>query len=413
MGPINDILKPFKIRLNFDTALPINSGWIYCLEKRPHPITAGIDNDYDTGIWVGASLDIAPPARPVIIGKLGWADRGDYSNRKRAFLGDYKRDSQEQLGDVVLVAESVYGKGRVLVFGDTSSFQNGVIANTHFFLDRVFSWLSSAGTKYYPAQQGLAALALLMLAGYMLARRPNVLLYFACALAANAVLWLDTCYRSEMTGPEPSAPGFAKPSFYKPACIDISHMERFAPFASSDNSLWGLSINLMRNRYMPLFMKEISGTDLAEADLLIVNSPAVPFTRNETGLLKDFLQKGGSIIWAVGWEEFEASKSFLSEFGLSVDSVPLGSAEIKLKKATVKFVEAWPVTGGSDLKQIIIEKWGHAIIVYQPVGRGGILLIGDSEFLHSRNIESYKTYNPGNIRFIRYLLNKLGELKTN
>ncbi|MDP6179436.1 MAG: hypothetical protein QGG48_06045, partial [Desulfatiglandales bacterium] len=192
MGPVNDILTPFNITLNFDTALPITSGWIHGLEKRPHPVTAVLNKDQGAGIWVGASLAVSPPARPVITGKLGWADIGDYSNKKRAFLGNYKRSSNEQLGDVVLVAESEYGEGRVLVFGDTSTFQNGILMNTYFFIDDIFSWLVSArGSLYDPFRQTLLCLALLAPAVFLLIRMPSTVMLMAFVLSAHAALWVS------------------------------------------------------------------------------------------------------------------------------------------------------------------------------------------------------------------------------
>ncbi len=85
----------------------------------------------------------------------------------------------------------------------------------------------------------------------------------------------------------------------------------------------------------------------------------------------------------------------------------LGPGEIEIGRLKAKFLEAWPIVGGNESKQIIAEKFGYPVIVYQPVGKGGLLVIGDSEFLHSRNIESYKNYDFKNIRFFKYLLDKI------
>ena len=42
-----------------------------------------------------------------------------------SFLGNYHYDEGERLGDVVLVATATHGRGRVVVWGDTSAFQGG------------------------------------------------------------------------------------------------------------------------------------------------------------------------------------------------------------------------------------------------------------------------------------------------
>ncbi|OQY59143.1 MAG: hypothetical protein B6245_08350 [Desulfobacteraceae bacterium 4572_88] len=408
MKPINDLLEPFDIALNFDTALPVLSGWVHSLEKRPHPIIRQIENDYETAIWVGASLKISPPAAPVIVGKLGWADTGNYLNTKRAYLGDYKRSRKEPLGDVVLVAESSYGRGKVLVFGDTSTFQNGVLMDSHHFIDDIFRWLSGSGSRSYPLAQLTICLLLLMIAGYALHKRPRPETFLICILAAYAGLLAGEIQKSsqiseasEMVSPQAE---------YKPACIDLSHKGRFSVFASGDESLWGVSMSLMRNKYIPLFMKDFSEQSLFQSDLCVIVAPTAEFSSEERAILKTFMRNGGNLVWAVGWEEMAASESFLSELGFSIDSVPLGPAEIVIGQRTVKFVEAWPVMGGDNSRRIIAKKLDYPVVVWQPLGKGGLLLVGDSEFFHSKNIESYKNYNFDNIAFFRYLLNILKQI---
>ena len=409
MGPINDLLLPSNISINFDTALPFKTGWIHSLEKRPHPITKHIGEAYETSIWVGASLHISPPAQPVIIGKRGWADIGNHANIKRAYLGDYKRGPDEQLGDVVLVAEAYYGKGKVLVFGDTSTLQNGVLMISYPFIDRIFDWLSRRGNTQHPVRNLLLALFLLIPAGYLLSKaRLSAVLVLACFFVANVALLITSYTRAthaEIRSQIHKAPDSAS---YRIAYIDVSHHERFGISAPSGNSAWGISMNLMRNGYIPLFMNRFSEQALFNSRLFVVIAPTVKFSRYETDVLKRFMQNGGIVIWTVGWEELEASRRFIEEFDFSIDSVPLGPSEVDIEKEKVQFFEAWPVLGGSDSKQIIAEKWDYPLLVYQPVGKGGLLLAGDSGFLLSKNLESYKGYNIKNIRFLKYLFEKMG-----
>lgn len=139
--------------------------------------------------------------------------------------------------------------------------------------------------------------------------------------------------------------------------------------------------------------------------MLFVIAPSREFSSKEILVLKDYMEKGGKIIWSVGWEEMEASRSFLKEFNLEIDSIPLGPAEVQIGNIKAQFVEAWPVTGGDSSKQVFVEKWGYPIVLFQPVGKGGVLIIGDSQFLLSKNIESYKQHNLNNIRFVWYMIN--------
>ena len=408
MGPINNLLLPSNISINFDTALPLKTGWIHCLEKRPHPITKHIGDDHETAIWVGASLRISPPAQPVIIGKRGWADTGNHRNTKRAYLGDYKRGPDEQLGDIVLVAESYYGKGKVLVFGDTSTLQNGVLMSSYPFLDRIFDWLLRSGCTQHPVRNLLLALFLLIPAGYLLSKtRLSIVLMLTCFLAVNIALLITSYARATHAETRSQTHKAPDSTPYHVAYIDVSHQERFGISASSENGAWGISMNLMRNGYIPLFMKNFSEQALFNSRLFVVIAPTVKFSRYEIDVLKRFMQNGGIIIWTVGWEEVAASKKFIDEFDFSIDSVPLGPAEVDIEREKVKFFEAWPVVGGSDSKQIIAQKWNYPILVYQPVGKGGLLLAGDSGFWLNKNLESYKGHNVKNIRFLKYLFEKL------
>ncbi|MCP4117599.1 MAG: hypothetical protein GY737_19820 [Desulfobacteraceae bacterium] len=415
MGPINEILAPFDIRLNFDTVLPIRSGWVNSLEKRKHPTTGEIRNDNETAIWVGASLETGPCAMPVIIGKRGWADKGDYANKKRAFLGDYKRNGREQLGDLVLVAESALGRGKVLVFGDTSTFQNGVMPVTWKFLDRIFDWLSRERDVFYPGVQSAAAGGLFLTAFFLAAARcsrdlrPTGLLWLLCIISADSAVRINSTWISASPGT-----GTVKPALpmetgvkYKPVFIDTSHHERLSVFGPSDDGVWGLSLNLMRNGRIPMLMDNFSGEQLAGADLFFVIAPTTPFSGDEIEILTRFMENGGTVVWTVGWEESAGSASFLDSLGLSIDSVPLGKAACATPLGQASFVETWPIVGDGASMTILAEKFGYPIMIHRPVGKGGLVLAADSWFLLNKNLETYKKYNPANIRFFRHLIHRL------
>jgi len=76
------------------------------------------------------------------------SDWGDYLNVDRAYLGDYVYNPGEQLSDVILVAGAYYGDGKVIVFGDTTPFQNPALLQSYPYLHNVFAWLSN-GRSFY------------------------------------------------------------------------------------------------------------------------------------------------------------------------------------------------------------------------------------------------------------------------
>jgi hypothetical protein len=123
-GPFNDLLSPYGIRFRFDSASFFAGSWSDALERRLHPMNRGTRFDDEYQIWVGASLEVDPQAAPVVVARYGYSDFGDMANVQRSYLGDRVYNPSELLGDVVLAAEARQGRGKVLVFGDTSGYQN-------------------------------------------------------------------------------------------------------------------------------------------------------------------------------------------------------------------------------------------------------------------------------------------------
>lgn len=78
---LNEVLGPSAIRVNFDSAMFEIGGWLQSYQAMSHPITAGTEDSRNQfGVVIGASLDVKFPARPVLVGRWGWADPGDEGN---------------------------------------------------------------------------------------------------------------------------------------------------------------------------------------------------------------------------------------------------------------------------------------------------------------------------------------------
>ena len=141
MKPLNHLLEPVNIKFRFDSAFTATR-WFNAYELFPHPITASLDYSNDTlQHSTGASLDIAPPASPIINAKFAFSDKGNYAN-SNGYLGDYLYQPGEQFGDLAVVAGATYGNGKVVVFGDTSGFQNLPLYHSHQMMNRLFSYLA-------------------------------------------------------------------------------------------------------------------------------------------------------------------------------------------------------------------------------------------------------------------------------
>src|SRR5260370_16509 len=83
--------------------------------------------DHRTPLGVGVGDRVRPqwPARPLLTRRGGWNAPGD-EGRSAAMMGNHHSDAGERLGDIVLISEQPIGKGKVVVFGDTSGFTNNI-----------------------------------------------------------------------------------------------------------------------------------------------------------------------------------------------------------------------------------------------------------------------------------------------
>ena len=404
--PLNDLLKPSEISFRFDSALPLDSKfkWITCYQLFHHPITSNLQSLDELQISVGASLD-SPYSIPIIIGRYALSDTGDLTNEEMAFLGDYEYNPGEQIGDIVLAASMHYGNGKVLVFGDTSSFQNAAIAYSILFIQDVFTWLTSDKTQTDELLQ--LGISLILLIGV-------VILYFfqknnrVRFVVFPLVLCIGLLISNSATGLFASETNLEGNIVY----IDTSHGERFTFEPFTDESVNGLILNLNRNGYLPLILREFSKENMKQAKILIFNAPTKSFTKDEVEFLSSYIFDGGIVILATGYEDKDASNLLLNEFQLDVEGIPLGpvpygEANPEEYENEPRFVDSWPIIfNNKDTKSYYNFTWDrdYSLMVFVEHGSGGLLLIGDSQYLLDKNIESIYDYWPGNIIFLKNIL---------
>ncbi len=414
MSPLNQLLKPIGISYRFDDALPIDPdfNWIPCYQLMHHPITYKIDSLDEIEISVGASLDVNAGSFPVIIGRYGLSDEGDRLNVNRAYLGDYEYNKGEHIGDIILVAGAYYGNGKVLVFGDTSSFQNTAIVNSLPFLNSVFSWLSSQRTATIEyAQVGISLVLLLCAFVLYIISRNNRIHFVLFPLVLCIALIISSVVNPMIIGKEEIKNNIVY--------LDTSHVEKFNLESHNEKSLTGTILNLMRNGYLPLILRDFSKDEIQNSDILIFNAPTKTFSGDEVNIIKQYIYNGGLVILSTGYQEKDASMPLLREFGLDLYDIPLGPIPYVEEKPEEyqkepRFVDSWPIgfEENSDTEifyGINISEETYVLMTFTGYGNGGLLFIGDSEFLTDKNIESLDDYWPGNIQFLK---NIIDEMKT-
>jgi len=405
---LNSLLAPVGIQYRFDAALPLDLTfrWVTCSKILYQPSTAFLNSMDELQISVGASLDITYLASPAIIGTAAYSDEGNRSNEQTAYLGDYTYHSGEQLGDIILAASAYYGNGKVFVLGDTSSFQNTALPSSYQFLHRLFSWLTSnqQGTIYYVQITISLAFLIIALILYLCLRTPSF--PFAIIPFLLLILLLLSTTIQSLLVPIPVVSE-------RVVCLDVSHGERISLEMFTEDSLTGLTLNLNRNNYFPIFTRDFLKELVRQSSLVVFNAPTTTFTSDEVEFLDEYMTDGGVIILATGYDDASASQPLLNLVDLSTDPTPLGpipygEGNISMYQDEPRFVDSWPIIPG-DIPMVSYynftwNDYTYHLVVFVQHGKGGLLLISDSQFLLDNNLESMYDYWPGNIIFIKQLL---------
>jgi hypothetical protein len=411
--PLNALLSPVGIRYRFDAALPVDDTlkWLTSTNMMYHPLNEPFISPYQLQYGVGASLDVSYPAFPLIIGTTALSDNGNQSNSDIAYLGDYDYNKGEQLGDVILVAAAYYGQGKVLVFGDTSTFQNPAVPFSAPFLQSTFTWLTNTQTPLLVMIQRDVSVLLLITAVLLivLSKRNTVPYAVFPLLMCLSLLVSISLNPLILTADE----GYATNNI---VFLDTSHGERLSLESFTDDSLNGLFVNLQRNNYLPFVLQEFSKAKIRQSQLFICVAPTQAFTAEDVRFLEEYMDGGGVVILATGYEDKDASQPLLEAFDIDIEPTPLGPVPYVEENLTLyqnepRFVDSWPVVfEDNQIRSYYNFTWENFtfhLVVFAPHGAGGLLVIGDSQYLLDKNIESIYDYWPGNILFLKYLLEEL------
>jgi len=407
--PLNDLLSPVEISFRFDSALPLDSkfNWLTCYQFMHHPITYNIKNFDEIQISVGASLNISLNSIPIIIGRYALSDTGDPLNKDISYLGDYKYNQGEQLGDVILAAATFYGEGRVVVFGDTSTFQNSALPYSYSFIHNVILWLDSEQTATTVLLQNVFSILLLAAALIIIFTHKKTSLSFTIlpfvltiALVVSVIVNLVFIPGMQISG--------------NLVCIDASHNERFNLEPFTEKSLNGLIINLNRNGYIPIILREFSQEKIVKSKILIFNAPTKLLTLEEIEFLDKYMSNGGFIILATGYPDKEAVDSLLKRYSLDILNVPLGpfpyvEENLEEYEDQPRFVDSWPIVFDENQGQSYYNFTWHIdyhLMVFVKQAKGGLLLISDSQYLLDKNLESIYDYWPGNIVLLKNIIDE-------
>jgi hypothetical protein len=402
---INDLLAPTHIRLNHDSAQFYPQGWFNSYRIRQGTAFAWLPDPAENrlSILVGSSLALRPPARPLILGRFGYGDRGPKEeDAERGYLGDFEYQVNERLGDLVLVAGEQVGAGKVLVFGDTTSFFNLNLTRSFELLRAVLTWFGEpARVEWFSsraAEQISLVLLLATLGVSVLGRSIRGSLAGLLGLSILAVVGYQPTRL-------PFNQGLARQRL---AIIDFSQQPFASKHANMSSGLFGVTANLFRHHLMPVTQNDWDPDLLNDAALLFLNAPQRPFSAAQREDLMEFLERGGILLMACGYPHYANARSLLDPLGIEVLNIPLGRSFDHLAFGRpIHLFSAWPVELHRNDATVLAMYDNWPLIVEVPVGRGRAVLIPDSEFFHNINLENLERYSMQNIEFIRTLLDRL------
>ncbi len=419
---LNDVLDPTGIRINSDTADYIPEHWQYAATALPHPVTRDLDFDLTTSS-VGASLSLSGKARPLIIGRFAFSDKSNQSTP--GHLGDRIYEPGEVLGDLVIAACDTYGKGKVLVFGDTSYIFNNELPFRYNLVYNSASWLTSRESDYAAYQYYASIFLLFALAAYIYRIKISLRFLIYLALAAALSLGLAASINNSLMKA-------AEEPLVDVAWIDYTHLNQFNLENYRDDGVAGLTLNLFRNGFLPqILQKDNSISDIHKGSVAIIIAPNEDYTAKDALEIKEFVEAGGLLILCAGHKSAGPMDLILKSFGLGIGDLPLGSfpwieethatggqaivSQENLKRYwhKPKFMEAYPVQADGEYKPIAWMRYNgvaYNLIIQKNVGQGNVILIGDSRFLLNENLE-HLSQGVGKENREQYQLQWLGNIE--
>ena len=435
----NRLLAPSKMRVAFDSATFEIGGWLQSYHSMFHPTTAGIEDGRNPfGVVIGASVECSFPARPILLGRWGYNDPGDDSAGV-SMMGNHKYDGGERLGDVVLAAEQEYGRGRVVVFGDTSTLTNGITAGTHGYNARLLAYLANAGGSPVSTGRQVVTIVLMGVLVVLLgcahcARRGDpgqARGYIGGSVAPVAVLVAMVGLALAVSGMQRAVahaaeiyPTAAKihSAPAKIAYIDNAHLGFYSEESWRNEGLMGLAMNLMRSGYLTYMAPDLSLRRLMtddgkspRANLVVMAAPTRSLTTQEIEDLKVWVKAGGKLVMTIGWDRYGPNRELVNAFGFDIGSPsspnlppePLGHFKApyyypqdRSYQAYVRFHAAWLIRlrNREELntpdafnypmaREVAYGGGNEPTILWRREGEGQVVLIGDSEFATNKNLE--------------------------
>ncbi len=387
MRAINPLLTKYGIEFIFDSAMPrTEGGWNGALAFASHPMFNIVETTDEFRVSVGATLQVGPPARRLIVGRAGFSDWGDRSAPNRAFLGDWSLGPGERLGDVALAASapSSSGRGRIIVIGDTSMLQELSLSASWRFVTSLLTWSATApasGSQRVPAGVALLVIgAIVVVIGGARSSLLTVTLVLLIPLASISIASF-VAHRSQGALLRPVGVawlrghrGFGSPTYGSgPASLEeFGHALAFADF-------------------LPLVDRDGDVGTYDHGDAVVVLPGSGPMTVDEANDLLQFVERGGTLLVIGGHEDQESLSPLLDQLRVEIADVPLGrcvGVRFPSGPKGGQFRQAWAILGEQPAHADVIATMDQFPVAMRwRRGAGVVALIADADFPTDRCFE--------------------------
>jgi len=401
MDHANGLTAPFGLSLAFDSAVSAASGWPTTL-RAFSPFSDGLRGT-EIPVSVGASVEMAihPAIAPLLVGRRAFSDPGEDANVSRALLGNLVFDRGEPYGDIVLAAVRHLGSGKVVLFGDTSPFQNSALAHGYGFVDRLVHWTTNRSSAWMTAMLVPAAALLLAL---------GVLFLWRSDGSEVVLMILAVGVGSVVGGAFARAREIEMPLATLTAQIDLTHGNAVRLEPLHPRGVESLGVSASRAGYVPLIRYEGLETDrMNPGDVILSLSPTRSFSTDEAEGLLSWVDRGGRLILATSWPQSRLLAPFLEPLGLTIRAIPLGAVRPDVTGLDVQpeLPAAWPIFASDDWISIGTVPWDveeYVVVAERQMGMGSIVVVGDGEVLTNESLEGKGYAYIENLRFVERLL---------
>ncbi len=404
MEALNPTLARFGVTFRYDSAYPAGGEWKRILEASvdwPRP-SQGMT--YVPVHGIGASLDIRWPVMPLLVGNAGFSDRGNPGNLAGAQLGNYGLDEGESIGGMVLACWRKVGRGRLVVYGDTSAFQNSSLPTTwRGHVEPLLRWACEetgvwdrTGARAVVAFVGVA-FALLVAANRL---RGSVLAKRVAVLGLAMTLMQQYTSSSQLAADI----GEDKPRQRTVVAFPGNISPRIGHYKARWNDISAFYTNLHRANLVVDVGCSLTQAITQRSKAIVLVAPAAVLSPDEVSALTDYMSDGGTVLVCASYSDRKGVLPLLRSAGLEVTSVSLGPFGQDLPEWEYdgpKFRDAWAIDAKESIELTELCAHGDLTLAgHVGVGRGGLILIGDTRFLSGSNYERGNWYHAGTIKFL-------------